>query len=276
MASLKIFTLLHQPPRIKRSSFLFSDLVTGSYSCSGGSWQGDLDGINISRKNTHSEMRGQYFVWKNLCDRYEYIGFEHQRRKFFLDFMGRNLTPDINSELFNVRRREAVQKSEQTYPVSSETFSFYVAQRSTMASEETDHILDFVGSHDIICQRPHRGVLVRDLFAGFLGQEGWDDLIAAIRHVDINNRFDLDAISDTEMGCYCNMYIMKTSIFHEYMTLWWDVMNHLIEKRGEPDRQMGHFAERLLTLFLTQKMLSNPMLKVGFLPLLFCSNPEGY
>ena len=44
----------------------------------------DLDSLDIAGDNRYSELRHQFFVWRNLICSYDYIGFEHYRRPSLL------------------------------------------------------------------------------------------------------------------------------------------------------------------------------------------------
>lgn len=56
---------------------------------------------------------------------------------------------------------------------------------------------------------------------------------------------------------YHNMYIMRSEVFHEYMTFFFQVIDAMREKMQPPQRFWGHCAERLINLFLYVKKVKS-------------------
>ena len=77
---LKIFSCHHLRPEFTCNTEIFQTLVSNLPEPADGSFMSDLGGINMANNNLYSELRHQFFVWKNLIDSYDYIGFEHYRR----------------------------------------------------------------------------------------------------------------------------------------------------------------------------------------------------
>src|SRR5580698_1320021 len=82
---LKIFSCHHLKPEFTCNTEIFQTLVSNLPAPDDGSFMSDLSGINIADDNLYAELRHQFYVWKNLIEDYDYIGFEHYRRPFFID-----------------------------------------------------------------------------------------------------------------------------------------------------------------------------------------------
>src|SRR6204780_4712463 len=82
---LKIFSCHHLKPEFTCNTEIFQTLVSNLPEAEDGSFMSDLGNINIAGDNLYAELRHQFYVWKNLIEDYDYIGFEHYRRPFFID-----------------------------------------------------------------------------------------------------------------------------------------------------------------------------------------------
>ena len=86
---LKIYACHHAVPEFTCNTEIFQTFVSNVPAPEDGSFMSDLDKINIAGDNLYSELRHQYFVWKNLLQDHDYVGFEHYRRPFFIDTLPR-------------------------------------------------------------------------------------------------------------------------------------------------------------------------------------------
>ena len=268
---LKIFSCHHNPPQDELSSAIYQTLVSGLTPAPGSRVQTDLGGRNIADAQKFCELRHQYYVWQNLLSQYDYIGFEHYRRPFYID-------PHPHAELLErypllARLRESSLRSGvyNSLELSTEAFAEYNLMRSTLTPEEEARILAWVRDHDVISTNPIFEAVDAN-FRAFHGQAAslWEEFVAGIqrswpyaflqRYVDMPNSWSY----------YLNMYIMRAELFDEYMGLLFPVLLELEHKHPHaPPRIWGHMSERLFGAFVVQKTMERPLLRRRSIPHLF-------
>lgn len=248
---------------------MFSSLVSGIAAPRDGSFASDLAGENIAVQLEHSEMRHQYYVWRNTLVQYDYVGFEHYRRLFFLDPLPESQLHGRFAFIRQARFKFLGDQQLALLPASRDEFDSYLAMRRGLTAEDLLRLKDWIAAHDIIVQRPLFHMPLDEQWKSTHMAEFWDTLIGAAVH---NPYFDDRAMHiDVAMRTphYCNMYIMRAEIFDEYMKFWSASMDYIAARIMPYPRLFGHFAERLFNFFLMQKRMENPLLRVAALPHLF-------
>ena len=209
-------------------------------------YQGDDTGDNISQLNPFlDEVTALYWIWKNT--KHTHTGFCHYRRFF---------TDKPNPKIFDAD--------------------------SILSAEE---ILKFLSDYDIIVK--NEGMTDRTQREMIVLSTGQPDLIRIAeeilrRHISINQPDYLDAFDDVINGYTlfsCGMHITRRNIFNAYCKwLFSFIVDAVKEARDKIDingkslgemehgysRVMGHFAERLLTVWLMKNHL-----RIKTLPMMY-------
>ena len=146
---LKIFSCHHLQPRFTCNTEIFQTLVSNIPSPADGSFMSDLDGINIAHDNLYAELRHQYFVWKNFIEDYDYIGFEHYRRPFFIDPLPAAELAARFSDLMAMRLYFGAFNIAGMRRDSS-VFSDYLTMRRSLDSACIAQVKGLIGSYDIV------------------------------------------------------------------------------------------------------------------------------
>ena len=262
---VKIFSCHHAVPARPARGGLFTSLVSGVRAAADGSYLGDLDGVNIAALNTHSEMRHQYFVWRNLLCHYDYVGFEHYRRPFFIDPLPVDDLEQRFPAVLGLRQWLAHDVQSVWRVVDPATADAYRDMRDGLDETVSARVAAWIATADVITLRPAAQALDAQWRETPLADR-WDDLVAAVR----NTRYFASRACRVDFSLtgpvYCNMYILRAGLFADYMAFWADCMAYLQRRVGPGERILGHFAERVFNFWLYQKRIEQPLLRVRTLP----------
>lgn len=239
---------------------IFSDFIIGSRTQPGRFYGDNDENDNISAQITHSEMRAHYYVWKNMSDGLDYVGFEHYRRLMFLDYLPYDELIEREPRLLFIR--EWVERD-----LGSEIFNdglgldAILRLRAQMSATDTRRIGERLGAHDIIAVRSQQ-ISTRS--------EATDDnllemAIASARYFQ-GRRMLIDFHHTTT--CYRNCFIMRRELFEEYMNFWYDVCRFLERSLECWPRQLGYYSEKIFSYYLFQKKMESPLLRVGYVPMI--------
>ena len=253
-----------EPDRVVSTS-LFSTMLSGVRSDPRRGLLGDLDGANIAEPNWHSEMRHQYHVWQERLHGQEYVGFEHHRRLFFVNPLSVAQWRRYCPRLLDVALRFFSDEGCIAIPLGRDMFGDYLDLRESFDGEMKAHVDEIMAGCDMVTQRPH-GHRIDEQFKTCHVDTEWDHLIDVVR----STRFFARTFGMIDFGLrtpfYCNMYVMRTELFVEYMAFWWECMRRLEERVALRPRYFGYFSERLANLFVYGKRLENPALRVRTMP----------
>jgi hypothetical protein len=265
---IKIYICDHNIPDISHQSRFFSTLVSGVVSATTLEYFGDLDGENVAQNNGLSEMRHQHHVWKHGPRRAAYVGFEHYRRAFMIDFLPSILIHD-DAERLELRRRFA--RNDRDCMTSMPEFQFrsYLKKRADDCELYSDLFSNWLNRYDVILPRPLFDETVKQQWSWTHISHYWEifvDSIAKNPYYKTHEKFfDFDLMRPS----FFNMYIMKWDIFTEYMQFWADSARFLIDKLPDEPRLLGHFSERMINVYINQKIIENPALRILKLPIVY-------
>ena len=269
---VRIFTCHHTIPDISINTRLFSSLVSGQYDADDQRFSGDLGGVNIAYDNTYTEIRHQYFVWKNVLSSYDYVGFEHYRRMFFIDPMPAPRLKAMHPELYDLRRGFYADSTRSNYDVGQEAYSAHWEMRRSF--EETEYLTvdRIIGGYDIITQRPStEPVTIEEQWKSCMPFDRWEPMLESVRRCSYFRSRPCFIDFSLRSPVWNNMYIMRTSLFDEYMRFLMECIDYLAACTEPMHRGWGHHAERIFNFFLFQKQMESPSLRVGRLPYLLRS-----
>jgi len=270
---LKIFSCHHLTPEFTCNTEIFQTLVSNIPEPEDGSFMSDLGHPNIAEDNRYSELRHQWFVWKNLLDSYDYVGFEHYRRPFFIDTLPvRTLAvifPDVwQIRLFfagfndvGLRRAPAV-------------FNQYLAMRRSLDEGAIAHVKQWIGGYDIVVPRPTVENIEQQWKSCFDDDTLWDVMVEGVKRSQMFVGRPNCICFELEMCYFGNMYIMRTDLLDEYLTFCFEVLAFIKSRLDLGGRALGYFSERLFSFWLYQKRVENPTLRVLEVPfVMFHTSP---
>jgi hypothetical protein len=268
---VKIYSCHHERPIFPASGELFMPIWTGGEADPAGRWLTDVEGLNLHAARDFNEMRQEFFAWRNLLDGVDYIGFEHYRRLFLLDPLTADDCAARFPRVLEARRSMAANSLLWRYDSDTETFVQYVQLRNSLAPAEIGALTDWIASHDIIVPRRHTFAPLDIQWQQCdLSDELWAHFIEAIAASKLFQT-TTNYMNFSQIGVhFCNMFIMKVDLFREYMQFWSDVMFSVQGMVDRSSRHLGYLSERLFSLWVLQKQIENPLLRVTDLPYLFC------
>lgn len=234
----KIIVCYHKKSKLFQNSALMPLLVGKYYNKNTlNNIQGDNSGDNISYKNNHyCELTGLYWMWKNV--KAENYGLFHYRR--FIDI--NNKYPEhVWLPFFNINDWDAsvIDKEMEEYDIIMPTL--YYCPENTYNQFKNIHFIEDI------------------------------DLAMEIIKNDYPKYLDTAEEFFKQCNCYfCNMFIMKKNLFNEYCEWIFDILEKIetkisidVETRDNyQQRVYGFISERLLNVFIMQKMKENPNLKL--------------
>jgi hypothetical protein len=262
---LKIFSCHHVKPEITCNTEVFQTFVSNVPEPEDRSFMSDLDKINIAGDNRYSELRHQFYVWKNLLGDYDYIGFEHYRRPFFIDPLpAEQLAADFPALMsirlfftaFNavgLRRDPAI-------------FEQYLAMRRSLDAAAIRQLKEWICSYDIVVPRPNIHNIEQQWKNCFKDEISWDTMVEGIISSQVFRTRANYGNLQLEICYFANMYIMRSDLLDEYLTFCFEVLAFCQSRLTLRGRAFGYFSERLFTFWLYQKRIELPTLRVLELP----------
>jgi hypothetical protein len=264
---LKIFSCHHLRPTFTCNTEIFQTLVSNIPAPEDGAFMSDLNGLNIAGDNLYAELRHQYFVWKNLLGEYDYIGFEHYRRPFFIDPLPAAEIESSFPELLALRHHFAAFHIAGLRRNSAD-FAKYLAMRRSFDAASIARAKSWLLNFDIITPKAN-DENIEAQWKQFHDPDCWEILVESVRE----NRFFLthpNRIFFELQRCYfANMYIMRRELLDEYLTFCFEVLARCRAQKNLVGRALGYFSERVFSFWLYQKRIDDPTLRVLELPFLF-------
>jgi hypothetical protein len=264
---LKIFSCHHVAPQFTCNTEIFQTFVSNVPAPADGSFMSDLSGANIADDNLYGELRHQYFVWKNLLDDYDHIGFEHYRRPFFIDPMNAAMLaarfPDIMAmrlyfAAFNVAgmRRD------------SKVFGTFLDMRRAFDRDHIEAVGVSIADYDIVVPKANNENIERQWKQSH-DADLWDVLIAGVKQSSFFDMRPNYVFFELERCHFANMYIMRRDLLDEYLHFCFDVLRYCRSQAALTGRALGYFSERVFSFWLYQKRIERPNLRILELPFLF-------
>ena len=238
---IKILISCHKPSQTVKNDLLFPIEVGAALRTEHPEGMlRDDEGINISSKNEmYCELTAQYWAWKNLKS--DYYGFFHYRR--YLNFNDKKYSTDGWQNVIEDH-------------ISDGSISRYGWTEERMRSVIEDYDL-IISELKNVQRMPDKNKSVYEQYKNGHSLNIKDlDIVRDI----IDERYpeyksELEEYLRGQYTCLCNMYIMKSELFHNYMEWLFDILFEF-EKRMDMSqytvegyRTPGHLAERLLTLY---------------------------
>jgi hypothetical protein len=264
---LKIFSCHHLQPTFTCNTEIFQTLVSNRAAPGDRSFMSDLGGVNIAHDNLYGELRHQYFVWKNLIDSYDFIGFEHYRRPFFIDPLPAGELAEAFPEMMTMRLYFAAYNIAGMRRDSS-TFSNYLSMRRSFDADRVAQVKSWIGSYDIVVPKANNENIERQWKQSH-DVDLWDVLKAGIQASAYFRQRQNFVFFGLERCHFANMYVMKRDLLDEYLRFCFDVLSYCRSNAPLTGRALGYFSERVFSFWLYQKRIECPGLRVLELPFLF-------
>lgn len=202
----------------------------------------DNIGDNISKKNKYyCELTAQYWAWKN--SNADYCGFFHYRR--YLSFQ--------KEHLIDGNRESRLPKPYITYEsINDDTIDKICLNEVA--------IRELIEQNDLLVpikEKINCSVYEQYKTSPFHKIEDLDTVINIIKEKYPQFSDAMDKYLKSNKSYYCNMYIMKKSIFDEYCNWLFDILlehekrRNLKEYSVEEYRVSGFLAERLFGIYYT-------------------------
>jgi hypothetical protein len=264
---IKIFTTYHFVPDHYLVNDLYAALVMGQTIGPHPVLLSDEWGDNIASEPSYCEMRGQYYVWKNLLSAYDYVGFQHYRRFIFFDQMP---SAADNPLLLQIRRTYLRDPSAIEIKADATFFQAYQDTLRGLGPGDIDALREVIGRYDIITVRPWPCPLA-DQYRQRHVAEDWDALVQVMSRQSLSSGRPNHLEFNLNMLYSCNMYVMRAAQFDAYMSFWHETMQEfakLVKPHPDPyqSRVYGFMAERIFTLYFYQLQMSQPQLRIMALP----------
>ena len=176
---LKLFSCHHLRPESTCNTEIFQTLVSNLPAPEDGSFMSDLDGVNIAGDNRYSELRHQYFVWKNLLDSYDYIGFEHYRRPFFIDTLPPARLAREFPGLWDARRYFAGFRDVGLWR-ERDVFEEHLAMRRSLDADAMARVRNWIGGYDVVVPRPNIENIEHQWKSCFSDDRLWDVMVEGV------------------------------------------------------------------------------------------------
>ena len=264
---LKIFSCHHLAPRFTCNTAIFQTLVSNLPAPADGAFMSDLRGANIADDNLYGELRHQYFVWKNLLDAYDIIGFEHYRRPFFIDPLSAaelavNFPGILTMRLYFAAYNVAGLRR------NSQEFGNYLSMRQSLDGGRIQQVKEWIGSFDIAVPKANNENIERQWKQSH-DTELWDVLVDGVKQSSLFADRPNYVFFELERCYFANMYIMRSALLDEYLRFCFDVLAYCRSRVALTGRALGYFSERVFSFWLYQKRIEFPTLRVLEIPFVF-------
>lgn len=258
--SIEILVVSHKSAQVADNSLLKPIQV--GVDLSGAKLDGmayyDNSGDNISKLNrSYCELTAIYWAWKNL--KADYYGLFHYRR--YLSF--------------------SPKQKDSPYP--GRAYADLGIAESQLGLDEAN-MRRIIEANDIIIPRKDSSVSAtndKSIYDQYKNEHNIRDLDYCVDY--INQKYPniapfTDALNDSK-AYFCNMFIMKKDLFHDYCTFMFDVLKSFDEHNDISDynvqqyRVDGYLAERLTNIFI-QYVQSLGIYKVRELQMAYFENTD--
>jgi Domain of unknown function (DUF4422) len=262
---LKIFSCHHLQPEFTCNTEIFQTLVSNLPEPADGSFMSDLGGINMADNNLYSELRHQFFVWKNLIDCYDYIGFEHYRRPFFIDTLPATQLATEFNDIWEMRLFFAAFNNV-GLRCNPRIFHQYLAMRRSLDAVAIAQLTQWIGGYDVVVPRPNIASIEQQWKGCFEDDTLWDTMVEGVNRSQIFRNRPNVVCFQMEVCYFANMYIMRCDLLNEYLSFCFEVLAFCQSRLDLGGRALGYFSERLFSFWLYQKRIEMPTLRVLELP----------
>jgi Domain of unknown function (DUF4422) len=262
---LKLFSCHHLKPDFTCNTEIFQTLVSNLPEPEDGSFMSDLGGVNIAGDNLYSELRHQYYVWKNLIGDYDFVGFEQYRRRFFIDPLPSGSVIDAFPDVWAMRLFFAA-TNKLGLLRDGTLFEQYLAMRRSLDPAAITQSKQWIGGYDIVVPRPHIENIEKQWKSCFDDDIYWNTMIEGVGQSRFFNMRQHRKFFQMEVCYFINMYIMRSDLLDEYMTFCFEVLAFCRSRLTLRGRALGYFSERLFSFWLYQKRIDQPTLRVLELP----------
>lgn len=267
MLSLKIYSTHHRRPAFSACHGLFIPFWAGGEAIEDSSYIVDT---GVPRKPTlgYNEMSQQYYVWKHLLSDDGHVGFEHYRRIFL--FPG--LFDDMAGLGSSFECALGLKPGQWHTFADEDVFDALLERRRDADAHRISALRTFVKNHDVIVSSPYRASSIRQQWIDCGNSPHLLDLLSACtscteayKNSPFPISFDIDEVY------FCNLFVMRNSIFRSYMSLWEQVMFALQGSIDFGTRMPSFLSERLFAVWVYHQ-IRRPGLRFAEVPFCLCED----
>lgn len=202
----------------------------------------DDEGENISNKNPiYCELTAQYWAWKNVDS--DYYGFFHYRRYLAFDTV---YPVDSNGHI-------EIEKNPKPYveldDLEDDLSAYHLRE---------DSMRRVIEKHDMVTMLRERiNTTVYRQYCQYHPQAPLDRVLEILKEKYPAYQWAVEQYMNSKEVYYMNMYIMKKTLFTEYASWLFDILETYekdedFPKDGNTEKRiMGYLAERLFGVFYT-------------------------
>ena len=265
---IRIFVACHKPAERFESSIL-QPIHVGAGIAAGPLWGTLRDdaGENISHLNRmFCELTAQYWAWKNVDA--EYYGFCHYRRYF--DFSPvrheENDWGEVMDDFIDADAQREYRLDDASIRAAIEGFD--------VITTEAKKIADFPDAATTPLEQWHESAQLvdQDLY----------DMFAIVEAEHPDYAADIEAFATGERARFCNMYIMRREVFHDYCAWMFPLLEKFMASWNnehyskEALRTPGHLSERLLNIYLMHQARCGANLKMKQVQCVHFTDPDPF
>jgi len=251
---IRLFASAHKRVRSFDSSIIDMVQVGSKLACER-FWEmlHDDGGANISDLNPYyCELTAQYWAWKNVDA--EYVGFCHYRRYF--NFSGKRYPENAWGEIMDSFQNEGIQEK---YGLTDEAIRNAIEGFDVVTTEFKD-LRSFPEGFPTPAEQWYAAPALLDKDPQVMMD------ILAKQHPDYLE--DANEFFNGHRSCFCNMYVMRKSIFDDYCAWLFPLLDEFMAVTDytnysqEAMRTPGHLAERLFNIYYLHQMRTDGSWKV--------------
>lgn len=209
----------------------------------------DNSGENISAKNhEYCELTAHYYAWKNITA--DYYGFCHYRRFFCADDISKH--PYLTFSDLTSKQYQRLLKDEAFWKELIPKYDLIVPKKEDMGISAKQHY---------VTSKYHYADDL-ELFLAILNQKYPSLTETAKEYLSQNCQY------------FCNMFIMRSELFHEYCDILFSVLNEFDRRKSihgdfQSDRTDGYLGEIFTGIYIThcyknsRKIKELPRIDIG-------------
>lgn len=215
---------------------------------------GDDDGDNISKLNPwFCELTAQYWVWKNVVN-LDYVGFCHYRRYFSATFDKKAYAISLLKWVVLLMAGNVMRPGKH-YPLCPADTAYNEGDLVPKLDYFSGFIEDKLNHFDLVVLKPAllSANTIGSLCERYLGNERLEQLSTVLNELHPEYKPAYEKVLRGRKFLMCNMYIMKWSMFDEYMTWLFSILERYHADYGvkcaHDKRVYGYFSEHLSQVY---------------------------
>lgn len=253
--NLKIYVAHHKPGFVYNSDIYEPIQVGRALSDTKLPMIGDDTGDNISHLNPwYCELTAQYWVWKNVKN-LDSVGFCHYRRCFSLNInlretfrkLGKYSAHLILGNLFWPGKYQTFHQVDTVYDKTTAKMKLDKFSKVALRKIQNVDLIDLRRAY-------FSSETVRSHYCRHIVQDHLDKERDVLIQLHPEYKYAYEKVMNGREFFLCNMYLMKWSIFDDYMSWLFSILNEYHHRYGvwcvHDKRLFGYFGEHLFGVYM--------------------------